>query len=150
MRTYSLNIKLDDDVIEKLKVVCKEKERSMGWYINDLLKKHLNTINQVVKNPTQEKEVIIIPSKPLDNEFSEMAKKFNEKMSNIKSSKPDFPIYESVDDVVLDQELIDKINNEYKKIGGNQDNNIKLSIQATRQKIFDKQQKDLNSIKTIE
>lgn len=42
-----VSITLDEDIIEKLKILAEECDRSLSQYINLVLKKHLNEKNDI-------------------------------------------------------------------------------------------------------
>lgn len=119
MRKIPKLFTLSQESVDKLKRLSQKIDRSSSWYIDNL-----------IKNIPEE---IVVADKTDNNK-------------NLISTKE---IYKSLDDVVLPQVLIDQLTEEYQLIGGNYETNLKMSLQAARQKIFDKQQKELNSMKEI-
>lgn len=45
-----ISITLDQSVIERIKMMAEEDDRSFSQYVNILLKNHLNTLQQITAN----------------------------------------------------------------------------------------------------
>lgn len=53
-----VSITLDEDIIEQIKQLAEDDDRSFSQYINMVLKEHLNSID---KNPMTRKQNVMLP-----------------------------------------------------------------------------------------
>ena len=113
-KTYTL----DEELVERLRVFCKDEGRTMQGYINYLLKIHLPEVPKAQEVPTLKvQEVPKVPEKP---------KVF--KTPVIPEVKPT-----RIEDIELDQGLIDEVTKYYQSFNG-ADKLIADTLQKAREK----------------
>ncbi len=139
--------RLTPEVINKLEDVCKQMDRSMSWYVNNLLEINLNIKNNHVVLEKKQIRKLVIPESELIKAKEDLDKVYYEiEMNKLLSKSKDIvtPIIQdipqankTIDDIELPKSLINEITKAYEGMT-NSDQLIANAIKRAKEKIGEK------------